>query len=167
MANTLLTNGGINALVNANQSGILSKPKTFAFSNQVITPAAELVAGDITPWITQDITMVTMVENNNVEFTCSVNPNEATDEVKTVAIYLDDGTLFSVSAINGIGIGLKQTVKVQIEYENVDGLMDFVYVPTDYYDLQLSILDTSVSLRLQEMENAKQLGLVKNKIGVS
>lgn len=167
MANTLLTNSGINALINAHNSGVLAKPKTFAFSNQVITPAAELVVADITPWITKDISMVSMVQNSNIEFTCTVSPDEAVEEVKTIAIYLEDGTLFSVSAINGIGSGLKQTVKVQIDYENVDGLMDFVYVPTDYYDLQLSILDTSVSLGLQEMENARQLGLVKNKIGVS
>lgn len=162
MTNTILTDAGINALVNAHQTGTLLKPVEFVFSADDIDLSPLLI--DLTGWVRKDISQLSIVQNNNVELTCIVEQEEAIDTVRSVGIFLEDGTLFCVSKINGIGSNIRQTVKVQIDYENVDGLMDFIYIPSDFYGLQLAIMDVSMTLGVQEMKNAEHIGLLKNKI---
>ena len=163
---SLITADGINALANASASGTSVKPKYFKFSNQDLVLDPNLSAGDIVGWRTQDINLYQKVDDRTVEFVCDVIPTEATDYARVCGLYLDDGTLFMVAKTPyPFPPALRQTFKIQMVYENADQLMDFKYVPFSEEEQSLSILDTAVSLGLQTIENAKEIGLVKSKIG--
>jgi hypothetical protein len=167
VGSSIITADGINALANASASGTSVKPKYFKFSNQNLVLDPNLGQSDITGWRTQDINLYQKVDDKTVEFVCDVAPTEASDYARVCGLYLDDGTLFMVAKPPyPFPPSLRQTFKIQMVYENIDGLLDFKYVSFSEEEQSLSILDTSISLGLQTMENAKEIGLIKNKIGV-
>ena len=167
VGSSIITADGINALANASASGTSVKPKYFMFSNQDLVLDPNLSASDITGWRTQDINLYQKVDDKTVEFVCYVAPTEARDYARVCGLYLEDGTLFMVAKPPyPFPPSLRQTFKIQMVYENIDGLLDFKYVSFSEEEQSLSILDTSISLGLQTMENAKEIGLIKNKIGV-
>ena len=163
---SIITADGINALVNAAASGTSVKPKYFVFSHQDLVLDPNLSAGDIHGWRTQDITLYQVLDGGTVEFVCDVPPTEATNYTRVCGLYLEDGTLFMVAKPPfPFPPQLRQTFKIQMVYENATELLDFKYVPFSEEEQSLSILDTSISLGLQAMENAKEIGLIKSKIG--
>jgi len=167
VGNSIVTADGINALANASATGTSVKPKYFKFSNQDLVLDPNLSAEDIHGWRTQDINLYQKVDAQTVEFVCDVEPTEASDYAKVCGLYLDDGTLFMVAKPPyPFPPSLRQTFKIQMIYENATELLDFKYVSFSEEEQSLSILDTSISLGLQTMENAKELGLIKSKIGV-
>ena len=167
VGSSIVTVDGINALVNASASGTSVKPKYFKFSNQDLVLDPNLSASDITGWRTQDINLYQTIDDKTVEFVCDVIPTEAIGYARVCGLYLDDGTLFMVAKPPyPFPPQLRQTFKIQMVYENATGLLDFKYVPFSEEEQSLSILDTSISLGLQTMENAKEVGLIKSKIGV-
>jgi len=167
VGSSIVTADGINALANASASGKSVKPKYFKFSNQDLVLDPNLSASDIHGWRTQNINLYQKVDSKTVEFVCDVIPTEATDYTRVCGLYLDDGTLFMVAKPPyPFPPSLRQTFKIQMIYENATELLDFKYVPFSEEEQSLSILDTSISLGLQTMENATQIGLIKSKIGV-
>jgi hypothetical protein len=164
---SIITADGINALANASASGTSVKPKYFKFSNQDLVLDPNLSASDINGWRTQDISLYQKVDEKTVEFVCDVTPTEAIDYSRVCGLYLDDGTLFMVAKPPyPFPPLLRQTFKIQMVYEDITGLLDFKYVSFSEEEQSLSILDTSISIGLQTIENAKEIGLIKNKIGV-
>lgn len=167
VGSSIVTADGINALANASATGTSVKPKYFKFSNQDLVLDPNLSASDLTGWRTQDINLYQKVDAQTVEFVCDVIPTEAIDYARVCGLYLDDGTLFMVAKPPyPFPPQLRQTFKIQMIYQNIDTLLDFKYLSFDEEEQSLSILDTSISLGLQTMENATQIGLLKNKIGV-
>lgn len=167
VGSSIVTADGINALVEASASGRSVKPKYFRFSNQDLVLDPNLSAADIHSWRTQDIDLYMSIDEKTVEFVCDVIPTEATDYTRLCGLYLEDGTLFMVAKPPyPFPPSLRQTFKIQRVYENIEGLLDFKYIAFSETEQSLSILDTSVSLGLQTMENAKEIGLIKSKIGV-
>ncbi len=164
---SIVTADGINALANASSSGASVKPKYFKFSNQNLTLDPQMRASDISGWVTQDIDVYQVINDDTIEFVCDVAPESATDYARIAGLYLDDGTLFMVAKPPyPFPPTLRQTFKIQLAYNNATGLMDFQYVPFSEEEQSLSILDTSVTLGLQQIENSKEIGLLKSKIGV-
>ena len=167
IGSSVVTADGINALANASAIGISVKPKYFKFSNQDLVIEPNLSASDIVGWRTQDINLYQKVDDKTVEFVCDVAPTEAADYARVCGLYLDDGTLFMVAKPPyPFPPSLRQTFKIQMVYENATGLLDFKYVSFSETEQDLSLLDTSITLGLQTMENAKDIGLIKSKIGV-
>ena len=167
VGSSIITADGINALAKASASGTSVKPKYFKFSNQDLVLDPNLSASDIHGWRTQDINLYQTIDDKTVEFVCDVDPTEATHYTRVCGLYLDDGTLFMVAKPPfPFPPSLRQTFKIQIKYQNASQLMSFEYLPYQETEQSLSILDTAVSLGLQTIENAKEIGLVKSKIGV-
>lgn len=165
VGSSIVTAEGINALAAASASGTSIKPKYFKFSSQDLAISPELDKNDISGWIMKDISLYQTVDDMTIEFVCDVLPSEATNYAKIAGLYLDDGTLFMVAKPPyPFPPGLRQTFKIQMVYQNISGLVDFQYVPWDEEQQSLSILDTSVTLGMQIMDNAKEIGLVKSKI---
>ena len=167
VGSSVITGKGIEALANATASGTSIKPKYFKFSNQNLVLDPNLDKDDISGWCLHDITLHQTIDEKTVEFVCDVPPDEANDYTRVCGLYLDDGTLFMVAKPPyPFPPSLRQTFKIQMVYENATELLDFKYVPFSEEEQSLSILDTSISLGLQTIENAKEIGLIKSKIGV-
>ncbi len=164
---SIITADGINALANAAASGTSVKPKYFKFSNQDLVLDPNLSSKDVEGWRTQDISLYQKMDEKTVEFVCDITPTNAKDYTRVCGLYLDDGTLFMVARPPfPFPPSLRQTFKIQMVYQNASSLLDFKYLAHQETEQSLSILDTSVSLGLEILENSKELGLIKNKIGV-
>jgi len=164
---SLITIAGKAALANASSNGRSIKPKYFKFSNQDLEINENLNKNDIQGFIQKDISLYRTFDANTVEFTCDVTPDEADDYTRLAGLYLEDGTLFMVAEPPyAFPPELRQTFKIQIVYQNATGLFDFQYLPYSYEENTLVMFDVSFTLGLQEIENARQLGLIKNKLGV-
>ncbi len=159
---TILTTKGLQALANASTTGVLAKVSNFGFSENVLdTLDPNLKASDIKTWIKKPISLISNLEDNNIEFTCAATQNEAIKAVKTICLYLSDGTLFAIAQIKGIDSELKQSVKIQISFNNINDLVDIKDIPSDYVDVSLSILDTSLSLGETVIKNAENISMLK------
>lgn len=165
---SIITEDGINALANASASGTSIKPKYFRLSNQDLVLSKNLTASDINCWLTQDISMYQKIDNKTVEFICDVTPTQASDYTRICGLFLEDGTLFMVAKPPyPFPPSLRQTIKVQMVYQNIEDLVNFQYISFDEEKQNMSIVHTAVSCGLEIMENAKQIGLIKQKIGVN
>lgn len=162
---SIVTVGGIHALAAASASGLSIKPKYFKFSSQDIAINPELDKNDINGWITKDISLYQTIDDMTIEFVCDVNANDASNYTRIAGLYLDDGTLFMVAKPPyPFPPSLRQTFKIQMVYQNATGLVNFQYIPWDEEQQSLSILETSMSLGMQIMENAQTIGFVKSKL---
>jgi len=163
VGSSILTADGINALANASATGGSIQPKYFKFSNQDLVLDPNLSAEDIVGWRTQDISAYHHLDDQTVEFVCDVLPTEAEDYVRTCGLYLDDGTLFVVAKpYHPFPPGMRQTFKVQMTYENIDGLLDFKYISTEEMEQYLLTLESSVINGLQISKNlARTLEVTK------
>lgn len=164
---SLITVAGLNALANASAIGSSVKPKYFKFSNEDLVLDPNLSKSDLLGWRTQDINLYQTVDDKTVEFVCDVEPSEATDYTRSVGLFLEDGTLFVVAKPPfAFPPFLRQTMKIQMIYDNANELLDFKYLPYHWEKQSLMMIDTTITLGLAIIDNAKELGLIKQKIGV-
>ena len=155
---SIITIDGINALANASASGASVKPKYFKFSNEDLVLDPNLSASDITGWRTQDISLYQKVDDKTVEFVCDVIPTEASDYTRVCGLYLDDGTLFMVAKPPyPFPPSLRQTFKIQMVYQNIDGLLDFQYVAYSQTEQDLSLLNAICLSGNQILKNTLNL----------
>ena len=159
---SIITADGINALSNASASGKSVKPKYFKFSNQDLILDPNLSASDIHGWRTQNINLYQKVDDKTVEFVCDVIPTEATDYTRICGLYLEDGTLFMVAKPPyPFPPSLRQTFKIQMVYENINGLMDFKYVAFSQTEQDLSLLNATAVSGNQILKNTLKLEGIK------
>lgn len=164
LGKALVTADGINAILNAASSGSSVKPKYFKCSNQDLVLDANLSAKDINGWRTQDIDLYQVMDENTIEFVCDVVPTEAVDYIKTIGLYLDDGTLFMVARPPyPFPPGLRQTLKVQLSYSAVTGVMDFKYVSHQETEQDLNLLNSNVVQGNQILKNTIKIEKLKIK----
>ena len=162
VGSSIITADGINALANASASGTSVKPKYFKFSNQNLVLDPNLGQSDITGWRTQDINLYQKVDDKTVEFVCDVAPTEASDYARVCGLYLDDGTLFMVAKPPyPFPPSLRQTFKIQMVYENIDGLLDFKYVAFSQTEQDLSLLNATAVSGNQILKNTLKLEGIK------
>jgi hypothetical protein len=163
---TVVTADGINAIIEAQQTGRVIKPKYFRFSEQDLVLDPTLSASDIHGWMTSDISLYHSSGNDVVEFVCDVSPEKATHYTRLCGLYLEDGTLFAIAKPpHPFPPGLRQTFKIQVGYTNAAKIMNFVYVPHQETEQDLSLLDTSVSLGTEIIGNSEKIGMIITKIG--
>ncbi|MGB9674867.1 MAG: hypothetical protein ACPLX8_01915, partial [Nanopusillaceae archaeon] len=141
---SILTNVGQTALMNATVSNPINIA-TFTVSNT--TSNLDPTTTNFTGWITKTVTGLTLINDNTVEITCVVEPDEASDIAASVGIFLSDGTLFLISNPSSpIPPGMRQVIKTQIIYTNCGSLVNFNYLPWGLENLTLLTLDNQVSM---------------------
>jgi len=165
VGSSVITSDGINAFANASASGSSVKPKYFVFSSHDLVVDPTLRADDIDGWITKEISLYQKVDDNTVEFVCDVTPTEAIDYMRFCGLLLEDGTLFQIAKPSfPMPPSMRQTFKIQTAYENASELLEFKYVPFSEEEQSLSILDSSITIGLQTIQNAELDGLIKRKM---
>jgi len=123
-------------------------------------------------WIEKPITAHQKIESDRLELDCIVTESESSHNGKSYCLYLDDGTPYIVGIPpNFFNAGVEQQYIIQIEFEGSNSNeLEFIHVPLNFEASQevqdLTLLDTSLSMGLQQIEISRQLGLVKHKIGV-
>jgi len=126
---TTLTIDGINKLNASLMDGTPLIPKFFKFSNQEYV-LDTTTTKDFIGWIEKDIDLFQQIDNN-IEFTCIVPQETATDYLKSVGIFLEDGTLFLFGTLpNTFPPNTRQMVRIQISLDTKANL-DFKYIPID------------------------------------
>ena len=144
IGSSILTDLGLNALTNATISNPINIA-TFAVSNETITLDPTLTT--FNGWITKNLTGLILVNNNTIELTCIVEPQESIDTANTVGIFLNDGTLFALSQPSSpIPPSMRQVIKTQIVFQNLGQIVNFNYIPWSVEDENLIILNNQASL---------------------
>ena len=157
---SIITSSGIKALMDASAVGKLIKPKYFKFSDTDYTLDPTIT--DINGWIEKDISVYNTINENTVEFTCDVAPEEAAKYTKTAGLYLDDGILFMLAKPPfAFPPMLRQTFKVQLVYQNAENLIDFSYLPFYETEQDLAILQNSASLGELALKTSEDIGMLQ------
>jgi len=148
MANPLgmavITGTGKNLLVNALAGGDKVVPKFYRFSKETYIADSSMTSDDIeTYWKEKGIDLYQVVTNDTIEFTMITEAIDAEYPVATVSMYLEDGTLFAVANPRyPIEALQRQIAKIQLSYEDMTQALDFVYLPFDETEQDLSLLNT-------------------------
>ena len=151
----ILTAEGRKALADANKNGDSIKPKTFRVSAQNIDiNNLEITADSITWWISKDITTYSKIDNDTVEFTTIVEPNEATDYMQIIGLFLEDGTMIALGKqpYGGLVPATRQIGRPRLRYVDAsNGLLDFKYIPSDKNETRIK--------NLEEINNKQQVSI--------
>lgn len=167
MANPLgiaiITDNGKNMLADAVLNGTFITPAKFRFSSQLYSADAAMTAEDIPEyWVENDISLYQVVDNDTVEFSMIIEAVDAIDNIQTVSIYLDDGTLFAVANPSyQISKQQRQVIKIQLAFSNMGDVLNFEYLPFDETEQDLALLDTIATLGNQITKNTLDLKGVK------
>jgi len=162
VGSSIVTVDGINAFANASASGTSIKPKYFKFSSHNIDMNPTIK--DIDGWITQEINLYQVINNETVEFVCDVSPEKAVDYTRSCGLYLEDGTLFMIAKPPyPFPPGLRQTFKIQLVYQNASELINFEYLPFSETEQSLSILDTNTQIGLLAYEVKEDIEKLKQR----
>ncbi len=137
----ILTVRGALALADATRTGRSVKPRYYKVSKNDtnLDPTLTDLSG---VWRQADISGYFPISDNTVEFVIDIAPEQAIDYGKTFGLFLDDGTLFMIAKPPyPFPPALRQTLKVQLVYQNVNNIVNFQYIP--FYETQqdLMILD--------------------------
>lgn len=140
---SILTDAGLQALINAHAQGTKVKPKYYKVSDQNISLAPSLT--DIpNAWRTADIDGYVQVDENTVEFLIVIPTEAASKYGRTFGLFLEDGTLLLVAKPPyPFPPGLRQTFKVQLYFEKADEVLDFQYIPFDETEQSLAVYDAT------------------------
>jgi len=161
---SIVTAAGIYALLEANTRGERVKVKSFVFSEEDIDldPNRDRLDG----WIQKDVSLYTLIDRHTVEFVCDVSPEDATHYTRSAGLFLEDGTLFMIAKPPfPFPPMLRQTFKIQLRYQNAEGLLDFSYLPFYETEQELSILEVAATLGEEAMQNAEQIGMIWQAVG--
>jgi len=161
---SIVTGDGINALSNAHARNGKVFPVTYKFSNQDLQLDPTLHANDIVGWHTGTIDSYLPISEGVTQFTCIAEPHEATDYVRFVGLFLEDGTLFAVSKPPyPIPPTFRQIEDVQVKYSNVQELMDYKFIPTDVTEQNITAISNMVTLGNQVLKNTLKTEYIKLK----
>lgn len=140
---SILTDAGLQALINAHAQGTKVKPKYYKVTDQNISLSPSLT--DIpNAWRTADIDGYVQVDENTVEFLIVIPTEAASYYGRTFGLFLEDGTLLLVAKPPyPFPPGLRQTFKVQLYFEKADEVLDFQYIPFDETEQSLAVYDAN------------------------
>lgn len=140
---SILTDAGLQALINAHAQGTKVKPKYYKVTDQNISLSPSLT--DIpNAWRTADIDGYVQVDENTVEFLIVIPTEAASKYGRTFGLFLEDGTLLLVAKPPyPFPPGLRQTFKVQLYFEKADEVLDFQYIPFDETEQSLAVYDAT------------------------
>lgn len=163
----ILTEQGLQALRDAELLGTKVKPKYFKFSTLEEELEPEWTELQDT-WIQKDISAYIPINDNIAEFVCDVKPEAAVEVCGTTGLYLEDGTLFMLAKPPWpMPADIRQTLKIQLVFQNVQELVDFQYIPFSETEQDLSILEVSSTLGYYVLQNTLEISLIKQYIGGS
>jgi len=160
---TIITLAGRNALRDAELTGSSPQPKYYRVSANDYPLDPVMTAADFHGWYTHEINAYVPVDDDTAQFTVRIPEDEATSDMLTVGIFLEDGTLFGLAKPDyAMPRGITQVFHILHEYDNISELLDFRYIPIEELDQIAMHLDTSVTLGLQTMKNlSRTLGVTK------
>lgn len=140
---SILTDAGLQALINAHAQGTKVKPKYYKVTDQNISLSSSLT--DIpNAWMTADIDGYVQVDQNTVEFLIVIPTEAAHKYGRTFGLFLEDGTLLLVAKPPyPFPPGLRQTFKVQLYFEKANEVLDFQYIPFDETEQSLAVYDAT------------------------
>lgn len=123
------TQAGIEARRNALANGTQIKLATFKISNQHIDLTGESTVEDLpSSWITKDITSYRTMGRDRIEFELKILDSEATNEARSYAVYLEDGTPYIVGVpANSLSAFIEQKILIQVQFIN-SGAAEFSFV---------------------------------------
>jgi len=153
VGSSIVTASGIKALMDASVLGKNIKPKYFKFSDidYAIDPTIESING----WIEEDISLYSVIDANTIEFVCDIPPEKAAKYTKTAGLYLEDGTLFMIAKPPfPFPPMLRQTFKIQLVYQEAEGLVDFKYIPFYETEQDLAMLNNAAAIASLQMQTA-------------
>ena len=161
VGSNILIADGINAIIEASSTNKSIKPKYFRFSEQDLILDPNLSAGDISAWITRDISSYIPINNNKIEFVCDVEPSEAKKYTRVCGLFLEDGTLFALAKPPfPFPPHMRQTFKIQIEYQNIAEIANFEYIETNEVEQHASDIANmlfSADLRLHTLKETTKI----------
>jgi len=140
----VITADGRNALSRA-ASGQRIVPKTYRVSADDITLDPTMT--DLDGWRTAEISGVKLISDDAVEFTIDIDPTAAHDYLRSAALFLEDGTLFAIAKPSyPMPPGLRQTLKMQVEFSELSELMTLEYLPHQEEEQDLRTNNTAAVL---------------------
>lgn len=167
MANPLgkavLTELGITKIVESLGGGVQITPKYYHFIEEYYEADSTMVAGDIpTYWKEKDIDLYQMVDDHTVEFVMITEASNADYSVSTIAIYLEDGTLFAVANPSYvISQSQRQVAKIQLSFSEIGQALSFMYIPHTETEQDISLLNSIATSGNQILKNTLTLKGVK------
>jgi hypothetical protein len=145
-------------------TGTKVRPATFALCSREyeLSPGMELPTLDDV-FLTGDIAAAMVVNEQTVEFLISVQGTDMADWCRTIGLYLEDGTLFCAAApAFPAAPGWELHYKIQHVLGNVEEALDFSYISYDQTERDLTALHAQATLGAQTLENARQIGLLRD-----
>lgn len=167
MANPLgiatLTDAGKTLLAESIAGGTRIVPKYYHFIEEHYEVVSTMVASDLpTFWKEKDIDLYQMVDANTIEFVMVTEASDAEFDVRTVAIYLEDGTLFAVANPSYvISRSQRQVAKIQLSFADIGQALNFMYIAHSETDQDIALLNTIVVGGNQVLKNTLTLKSVK------
>lgn len=167
MANPLgtavITDAGVALLAQSLANGTQVVPKYYHFIETYHEALNTMVASDLpTFWKEKDIDLYQMVDINTIEFVMVTEASDADFDVRTIAIYLEDGTLFAVANPSYvISQSQRQVAKVQLTFVNIGLALSFKYIPHSETDQDIALLNTIAVHGNQTTKNTLTLKGVK------
>jgi hypothetical protein len=149
IGSTILTNAGASALTQASISNPVDiSSMYFVVSNQVITLDPTLTT--LTGWITKPVSSIVIINDDAIQISCIVEPNESVSSMMVVGVFLPDGTLFALSQpANPIPPLMRQVLNIQLVYSSITQLTQFNFIPTDVNNQNLMMLNIQASMANQ------------------
>jgi len=158
---TVLTIAGRNALRDAELTGRSAVPKYYKVSSQDYPLDPSMAGPAFNGWRQHDIDAYVPVDPSTAQFTVQVPQAEATDDMLTVGIFLEDGTLFGIAKPPyAMPRGITQVFHILHEYDGINELLDFRYLPIEAMEQELAILDTILTqgeATMKEMAHSRRI----------
>ncbi len=148
MANPLgravVTDEGKSLLAEALAGGEAVIPKFYRFSQEHYEADSSMVSSDISLfWKEKDVDLYQMVDANTIELVLITEATDADFFVYTIGIYLEDGTLFAVAnPTYPIASAQRQVAKIQLSYADIGEALNFLYLPHQETEQDISLLNT-------------------------
>jgi len=155
-AQTILTDAGRNALRDAELNGTPATPKFFRASDQEYALDPTMQAAAFSGWYSHDINAYLPVEDQTAQFTCSIPEASATHSLRSVGIFMADGTLFGLSVLtHEIPPHVATNLHILHDWDNINQLLDFRYLPIAELELELTVLDNALRCGLEVLASTR------------
>jgi hypothetical protein len=148
---TVITNAGIQAIINAGTTGPLINVTSFKVGNTLLTPAANIT--DIDPIQVVFNSAVNsggslqykIIDANTIAYTVTLGTSVGNFSVGSIGLYLSNGTLFSITSFNTVGAkiaddfpataGNRKVYNINITFSGLSALTNIDLTLNDYGDL--------------------------------
>ena len=144
---TIITLAGRNALRDAELTGSIPQPKYYRVSANDYPLDPAMTTADFHGWYTHEINAYVPVDDDTAQFTVRIPEDEATSDMLTVGIFLEDGTLFGLAKPDyAMPRGITQMFHILHAYDDISELLDFRYIPIEELDQHASTIHQAIVL---------------------